>query len=218
VAASKNKGQVRIIGGDWRGRRLPVLDRPGLRPTGDRARETLFNWLQGRVAGRRVADLFAGSGALGFEAASRGAERVDMMEVDRRAADALKTAIDGWPGRERVHVHTLDALAWLQGLDPTEESPLDLVFVDPPFDAGLHGPALEALLVPGRLAADARVYVESDRRSASPVPYFDPDSDLDPAAGHAAWEILREKVQGDVRMQLLTPCGASERDDESRPV
>jgi 16S rRNA (guanine966-N2)-methyltransferase len=185
---------------------LPVLDRPGLRPTGDRARETLFNWLQGRVAGRRVADLFAGSGALGFEAASRGAACVDLVEADRRAADALKTAIDGWPGRERVRVHTADALAWLARSGTDTEPPLDLVFVDPPFDAGLHGPALEALLVPGRLADDARVYVESDRRSAAP------------AFGDARWTVVREKVQGDVRMQLLAPDPDAERDDPLRPV
>lgn len=210
MTARKNKGQVRIIGGDWRGRRLPVLDRPGLRPTGDRARETLFNWLQGRVAGRRVVDLFAGSGALGFEAASRGAERVDLIELDRRAADALKAASDGWPGRERLRVHTMDALAWLERLDADPGPPPDLVFVDPPFDAGLHGPALDALLVPGRLATDARVYVESDRRSV--------DAGGEPVVDDAHWTVLREKVQGDVRMQLLTPAPDAGRVDEPRPV
>jgi len=210
VARSKRTAQVRIIGGDWRGRRLAVLDRPGLRPTGDRARETLFNWLQGRVAGRRVADLFAGSGALGFEAASRGAARVDLVESDRRAADALKHAVHGWPGAERVRVHTADALDWLARLDVPVESPgdasdtmsLDLVFVDPPFDAGLHAAALRALAVPGRLAEGARVYVESDRRAP------------DPLDGAAAWSLLREKIQGDVRMQLA----CLHRDEEPRPV
>ncbi|NKI35970.1 16S rRNA (guanine(966)-N(2))-methyltransferase RsmD [Wenzhouxiangella sp. XN79A] len=206
MARSKRTGQVRIIGGDWRGRRLAVLDRPGLRPTGDRARETLFNWLQGRVAGRGVADLFAGSGALGFEAASRGAARVDLVELDRRAGDALKRAIEGWPGAERVCVHTVDALGWLQRLDAPEGAPLDLVFVDPPFDAGLHRAALDALGRPGRLSDEARVYVESAARSADPV------------GDSPGWLRLREKVQGDVRMQLLAPDRDGDRAEESRPV
>ena len=202
MARSRRTGQIRIIGGDWRGRRLAVLDRPGLRPTGDRARETLFNWLQGRLAGRRAADLFAGSGALGIEAASRGAARVDLVESDRRAADALTRAVEGWPGAERVRIHTDDALAWLAQLDAPGETPLDLAFVDPPFAAGLHRAALDALAAPGRLAAEARVYVESDRRAPDP---------LDEVAG---WIALREKVQGDVRMQLL----ARDRDGDARPV
>lgn len=198
VTARGTQGRVRIIGGDWRGRRLAVPDRPGLRPTGDRARETLFNWLQGRVAGRRVADLFAGSGALGLEAASRGAARVDSIEFDRELAAALRAAIADWPGSDRVHVHAGDALAWLERLDAT----LDLVFVDPPFADGLQGRVLDALLRPGRLSTDAAVYVESPRREA------------DPLEGRSDWRCLREKVQGDVRLQLLAPV----REDRVRPV
>ncbi len=192
----KRTGQVRIIGGDWRGRKLAVPDRRGLRPTGDRARETLFNWLQGKVAGRRVADLFAGSGALGLEAASRGAARVDLVERDRSLVDGLRTAVADWPGADRVVFAPADALDWLRWV----EAPLDLVFVDPPFDAGLHGAVLDALAEAGRLAAGARVYVESDRRSA------------DPLDGRDDFDILREKVLGDVRLQLLT-CT---REDDGR--
>lgn len=187
VAGNKRTGQVRIISGEWRGRRLLVPDRRGLRPTGDRARETLFNWLQGRVAGRRVADLFAGSGALGLEAASRGAGHVDLIELDARLATGLRSAIADWPGAERVDVHGGDALDWLrQRVDP-----LDLVFVDPPFESGLQGPVLDALTRPGLLAAGALVYVESAR------------NDADPAAGRTGWSMLRDKTQGDVRLQLL---------------
>ncbi|MBY6205318.1 16S rRNA (guanine(966)-N(2))-methyltransferase RsmD [Halomonas denitrificans] len=186
--AGRRTGQVRIIGGDWRGRKLAVPDRPGLRPTGDRARETLFNWLQGRVAGRRAADLFAGSGALGLEAASRGAARVDLVERDRSLIEGLKSAVAAWPGAERVSFAPVDAMAWLALID----EPLDLVFVDPPFDAGLHAAVLDALSAPGRLAPDARVYVESDRRSS------------DPLDGRDDYDVLREKILGDVRLQLLT--------------
>ncbi len=194
--AGKRTGQVRIIGGDWRGRKLAVPDRPGLRPTGDRARETLFNWLQGKVAGRRVADLFAGSGALGLEAASRGAARVDLVERDRSLIEGLKAAVADWPGAERVVFAPADAIAWLGWI----EAPLDLVFVDPPFDAGLHAAVLDALAEPGRLAPGARVYVESDRRA------------VDPLTERVDYDLLREKVLGDVRLQLL----ACTREDDGR--
>lgn len=187
VAGSKRSGQVRIISGEWRGRRLSVPDRRGLRPTGDRARETLFNWLQGRVAGRRVADLFAGSGALGLEAASRGAGHVDLVDLDSKLAAGLRSAIAEWPGSERVDVHGGDALDWLR----QQDAPLDLVFVDPPFDSRLQGPVLDALARPGVLAVGAMVYVESAR------------NDTDPAAGRTGWSVLRERTQGDVRLQLL---------------
>ncbi|MGB0514957.1 MAG: RsmD family RNA methyltransferase, partial [Wenzhouxiangellaceae bacterium] len=93
-------GAVRIISGQWRGRRLRVPDLDGLRPTGDRAREVVFNWLQDRVHGTRCLDLFAGTGALGLEAASRGASRVTLIERDRRLAEALRRLASEWPGSE----------------------------------------------------------------------------------------------------------------------
>lgn len=181
-------GKLRIIGGRWRGRKLRVSDRPGLRPTGDRARETLFNWLQGRLHEANVADLFAGTGALGLEAASREARRVVLVERDRELAAALESVCSEWPGAETVEIVLDDALAWLQRTD----GPLDLVFVDPPFDAGLYPTVLSALLRPGLLAPDARVYVESS--SSDPAP---------PVDGDPAWRVIREKRQGGIRMQLI---------------
>lgn len=150
-------GKVRIIAGRWRGSRLEVPAVPGLRPSPDRVRETLFNWLQGDVAGARCLDLFAGSGALGFEAASRGAGEVVMVERDPRALAALGAA-KARLGADQVEVVADDALAWLMR---GPGRPFDVVFVDPPFAAGLHRAVLAAL--GPWLSPAAKVYVESAR-------------------------------------------------------
>ncbi|MFW6340561.1 MAG: 16S rRNA (guanine(966)-N(2))-methyltransferase RsmD, partial [Wenzhouxiangella sp.] len=126
-------GKIRIIAGQWRGRKINVADRPGLRPTGDRARETLFNWIGPRIVGSRVLDLFAGSGALGLEATSRGASRVVLVERDAAAARALREGPLTWPGAEVVTLVEDDALAWLKG----QHGVFDLVLIDPPFDSVL---------------------------------------------------------------------------------
>jgi 16S rRNA (guanine966-N2)-methyltransferase len=148
-------GQVRIIAGQLRGSKLPVADRPGLRPTSDRVRETLFNWLQTMLPGARVLDLFAGTGALGFEAASRGAAEVVLVERDPALADSLRAQAQRLKV-DALRVHTADALAWLRN-EPAR--PFDLVFLDPPFDAGLGTPAAAALAP--WLAPSAWIYVES---------------------------------------------------------
>ena len=132
--------EVRIIGGQWKRSKLPVGDAPGLRPTPDRVRETLFNWLGQNLAGWRCLDAFAGSGALGFEAASRGAAEVVLIERERRLAVALNAV------KERLKATTLrvenaDALAWMARCPAAA---FELVFLDPPFDAGLLEPALAA--------------------------------------------------------------------------
>ena len=176
-------GSVRIIAGHWRGTRLPVPDRPGLRPTSDRVRETLFNWLQPVLPGARVLDLFAGSGALGLEAASRGAARVQLVEADGPLAQALVDAAARLDAQERVAVRRGDALAFLRE-DAGE--PWDIAFLDPPFAAGLWPAVLE--LLPARLAAGAWLYVESP-------------------AGHAPnlsadWALHRESATRDVRYAL----------------
>ena len=157
-------GQVRIIAGTLRGSKLPVADRPGLRPTSDRIRETVFNWLQDHIAGKRVLDLFAGTGALGFEAASRGAAEVLLLERDpqlaaglRATAERLKTAA--------VRVECADALAWLA--QPPQPR-FDLVFVDPPFTADLWTATAEALRP--WLAEDAWIYLESSHAAAMALP------------------------------------------------
>jgi len=207
-------GKLRIIGGRWRGRKLQIPDLPGLRPSGDRARETLFNWLQGRVHGRRCLDLFAGSGALGLEAASRGAAGVVLVEHDRRLCQKLRTIGDEWPGGEVLRVVQADATRWLE----RAEGPFDIAFVDPPFSAGLYAITLQALARPGLLAPGAKIYVESEARSPAPVATSAESEDApDPpasspclAGGKAqpfpappAWQIDREKKLGEVRMQLL---------------
>lgn len=184
---------IRIIAGQWRGRRIPVPDRPGLRPTGDRARETLFNWLAPCVPDARCLDLYAGSGALGLEAASRGAGRVVMIERDRKAHAALRRILEDWPGGDVLELVQADALRWLQ----TAAGPFDLVFVDPPFDSQLHEHTLALLARPGLLSPDARVYVESHARHSSPVGDSDPH-----------WRVLRDKRLGEVRMQLIEPIRA----------
>jgi 16S rRNA (guanine966-N2)-methyltransferase len=145
---------VRIIAGSLRGSKLPVAERPGLRPTSDRARETLFNWLQAEVAGRRVLDLFAGSGALGFEAASRGAAEVQLVERDAQLAASLRDSAQRLHA-EQVRVECADALDWL-GRSP--DRGFELVFLDPPFGAGLLAPVVQALSP--WLAPRAWIYVE----------------------------------------------------------
>ena len=155
---------MRIIAGSLRGSKLPVAERPGLRPTSDRARETLFNWLQQELAGRRVLDLFAGSGALGFEAASRGAGEVLLVEKDAQLAASLRDSAQRLHARV-VGVECADALAWL-GRAP--DCAFDLVFLDPPFQAGLHEAALHALAP--WLARRAWVYVEQGRDSVAAPP------------------------------------------------
>ncbi len=139
-AAPKPPREVRIIGGQWKRSKLAVLDRPGLRPTPDRVRETLFNWLGQNLSGWRCLDAFAGTGALGFEAASRGAAEVVLLERDavlqrelREVQQRLKAA--------QVRVEGADALAWMAR---AEAARFELVFLDPPFDAGLFETALAA--------------------------------------------------------------------------
>lgn len=147
-------GQVRIIAGQWRGSKLDVIAADGLRPTSDRVRETLFNWLQHHIAGASCIDLFAGSGALGFEAASRGAARVLMIERDATALAQLRAAKLKLRA-ENVDFRDGNALAFLAGMPDRR---FDIAFVDPPYAANLHAIALQAL-VPW-LAPEAFVYVE----------------------------------------------------------
>ncbi len=184
---------LRIIGGRLRGRRLPVADRPGLRPTGDRIRETLFNWLAPSIAGSRCLDCFAGSGALGFEALSRGAAEVLLMEQDPRVArqlqhnaELLRQVDDGGPPLGRIDVVTDDTL---RRLAEAPLRPFDIVFLDPPFQAGLLADTCRRLGQGGWLAPNARVYLELGADQALPA--------LPPS-----WELTRDKRAGQVRYAL----------------
>jgi 16S rRNA (guanine966-N2)-methyltransferase len=157
-------GSVRIIGGRWRGMRLPVADVHGLRPTSDRTRETLFNWLQPVLPGARVLDLFAGSGALGFEALSRGAREALLVERDPRVCEALREAATRLPGGEAATVIQADAIAFLHA---PLQGRFDVVFVDPPFDADLWDAALGQL--DAWTAERAWLYVEASlQRNIAP--------------------------------------------------
>jgi len=154
--------QLRIIGGRHRGRKLRFADLPGLRPSGDRGRETLFNWLQPVIPGARVLDLFAGSGALGFEAVSRGAGSVIMVE---RAGKAVRLLRDN--ARllgEDVDIVQADALAWL----PTVDQRFDIVFLDPPFADELLDASIAALLRFECLAPGALIYMETNAAKGLP--------------------------------------------------
>jgi 16S rRNA (guanine(966)-N(2))-methyltransferase RsmD len=150
--------EVRLIGGAWKRSKLPVADKPGLRPTPDRLRETLFNWLGQDLSGWRCLDAFAGSGALGFEAASRGAAEVRLLERDRTLVRLLQASRERLRA-ERLQVECADALAWLAQPPPTPAARFDLVFLDPPFDAGLFAPTLRA--VPRWLNEGGLVYLEA---------------------------------------------------------
>lgn len=156
VAATRHAPhQVRLIGGIWKRTPLPVLNLAGLRPTPDRVRETLFNWLGQQLDGLVCLDLFAGTGALGFEAASRGAQRVVMVERDARAAAQLG-AIQQKLDARAIEIVQADALRLAAGLTPAG---FDIVFLDPPFDAELLGRAL-TLALP-LVAPGGAIYVES---------------------------------------------------------
>lgn len=184
-------GRLRIIGGQWRGRVLPVADRPGLRPTPDRVRETLFNWLAYDLHDVRVLDMFAGTGALGFEALSRGAASVLMFEPDALAARQLADSAAQLGARPpQLEVRRADAVAALA----SSNDKFDVVFVDPPFQAGLWDAALAVL--PDLLNPAHRVYVESSRDWAGP---------RDPA-----WRELKHKRAADVEFRLLDYSGHPE--------
>lgn len=149
--------EVRIIGGRWKRTKLPVADRPGLRPTPDRVRETLFNWLGQDLGGWVVVDAFAGTGALGLEAASRGAAQVRLIEQEGAQVDALRALVQRLQGAsEIVTLEKGNAIGALQRLAPAS---VDLVLLDPPFDAGLYDKALAAAAP--LLRASGWLYLES---------------------------------------------------------
>lgn len=157
-------GQVRIIGGEWGGRKLPVLSKPGLRPTSDRVRETLFNWLQFQIPGMRVLDPFAGTGALALEALSRGATHATFCELDSDAARQLQTNIETLGAQSRSDLRRTDGVQCLRDL-ARQSARFDLVFLDPPFGLNLHEPAL--LAVDDVTEVGAWLYVEQDLRGGA---------------------------------------------------
>ena len=188
AARGQHANTLRIIGGVWRGRKLRFAPTAELRPSPDRVRETLFNWLAGHIAGARCLDLFAGSGALGLEALSRGAAHCLFTERD---GNTLRTI--------RAHLRTLrcssagtlqaDATRWLQQ-GPADSLPFDVVFLDPPFARDLLGRVCVLLEQNQWLAPAARIYVESGRRRPS-------------AEVPANWHCLHDKKAGELRYRLF---------------
>ena len=176
--------EFRIIAGRWRGRRLHFPPLPGIRPSPDRVRETLFNWLRDCVEGARCIDLFAGSGALGLEALSRGAASVTFVDKERPATDAIRGHLELLKAEGGTVVQA-EAFAWLAGTP----RPVDLVFLDPPFDAELV-PEACARLARGWLKPGAQVYVE---HAAERVPELPP-----------GWQVLKESHAGRVGFRLVT--------------
>ena len=179
------RGEVRIIGGEWRGRKVRFPPSGSVRPSPDRVRETLFNWLQFEVAGKRCLDLFAGSGVLGLEALSRGAREVVFVELDRESARAIDETLRAFKC-DRGRVEPLDAFAYLSG---SASQPFDIVFLDPPYAERWLPRACEALERGGWLRPDAWIYLEDMATHGEP-------------ALPAGWTLMRSKRAGDVGYHL----------------
>jgi 16S rRNA (guanine966-N2)-methyltransferase len=178
--------ELRIIGGLFRGRKLRFPDEAVIRPTPDRVRETLFNWLQPHLQGARCLDLFAGSGALGVEALSRGASRVVFVDANRPAINALRATLEQFraPGAEFI---VDDAGHFLKAAG----GPYDVVFLDPPFDSQLLGPTAARLAASGCLATGAFCYVEVPRQQGLPALPADWHPHRAGAAGEVSYHLFR---------------------------
>ena len=181
---------LRIIGGTWRGRKLRFPPSAAIRPTPDRVRETLFNWLGAATRAARCLDLFAGSGALGLEALSRGAAHVTFVEQDDQAARALRIRLAEWHA-VGARVESADALRYLAGT----AQPFDIAFLDPPFGSDLLQNAAAALTERQWLRPGALIYVECAARDGPPtLP--------------ASWQLLKAKQAGEVGYHLFAQGGA----------
>ena len=177
--------QLRVIGGQWRSRKLSFPTIEGLRPTPDRVRETLFNWLQNAVPGARCLDLFAGSGALGIEALSRGAAHCNFVDINSASSKTLKENLTLLKCQDGS-ISQSDTAQWLkkQALNNTDQ--FDLVFLDPPFNKGFCQPLCQQLTDSNLLSAGAYVYVETE-----------PHVEL-----NTPWRLHREKLSGQVHYRL----------------
>jgi 16S rRNA (guanine966-N2)-methyltransferase len=183
---TRRQNQVRIIGGHWRGRKLTFTPADGLRPTGDRIRETLFNWLTAYIAGARCADLFAGSGALGLEALSRGAGHCDFVDCSNAALTRLQGHLRTFDALDKGSCHCVSAQQFLE----TAVAPYDIVFIDPPFKLHMAEAVCAALAQRQLLCDGALVYVETG--ATEPPPIMPP-----------GWSLHREKVSGGVAYRLF---------------
>jgi 16S rRNA (guanine966-N2)-methyltransferase len=178
-------GRLRIVAGKWRSRLLDIADVPGLRPTSERVRETLFNWLAPSIQGARCLDLFAGTGALGFEALSRGAAQVVFVENSRRAIEAIENSAKKLGAKEAV-VHHGDAVDYVRNAGPAA---FDIIFLDPPFADDRLEALCRQIDERGILAPGGRIYLEQDRAK--------PDPEIP-----ERWRVLKNKTAGNVRYML----------------
>jgi 16S rRNA (guanine966-N2)-methyltransferase len=179
------KNKIKIIGGQWRSRTIAVIDSPGLRPTPARVRETLFNWLQFDIIGRRCLDLYSGSGALGFEAASRGAKYVVQVEENPQVCRQLKENAQALSARQIKLVQS-DVFRFLAG----NAELFDLVFLDPPFNKGLAVQTCQWLEDKGWLSSGAKIYLETEHNLVL--------QDLP-----TNWQMLKHKIAGEVAYYLF---------------
>ena len=184
---SKAMGEVRVIAGLWRGRKLPVLNAEGLRPTTDRVKETLFNWLMMDVANARCLDCFAGSGSLGIEALSRQAQAVVFLEKFANAAQQLKKNLASLKTDKGTVINT-DTLAYLA--QKNNDNPFDIIFIDPPFHHQFVPQILPLLQQNNWLAENALIYVETEKNHP-PLPLAE------------NWQIIKEKSAGMVTSRLI---------------
>ncbi|MDH3981259.1 MAG: 16S rRNA (guanine(966)-N(2))-methyltransferase RsmD [Gammaproteobacteria bacterium] len=184
MRSNKPQNQLRIIAGRWRGRKLAFAPVPGLRPTPDRVRETLFNWLGPVIAGTRCLDLYAGSGALGLEAASRGAAEVLLVDSNTSVTGILRQQLQRLDAGQ-VRVLQADATAYLRG----QAQPYDIVFLDPPFREGHLDGIIRQLEDGGWLSADAWVYIEAERQQLPDLP--------------PNWTVHRHRTAGQVAYYLV---------------
>ena len=187
--AKQNKlkvtGTLRVIGGRWRGRKLTVLDSEGLRPTPSRVRETLFNWLQFSLSGANCLDLFAGTGALGLEAASRGVEKVTLVEFNTGIAEQLSKNCQQL-GADNYQLVNKDAVSFLSG----DQDQYDIVFIDPPYELGIWSEIAEQLVSQDCLSLNALIYVEY------PITAIKPSLP-------SKWQLIKEKKAGGVNYCLF---------------
>ena len=181
----KVAGTLRIIGGRWRGRKLTVIDSEGLRPTPSRVRETLFNWLQFSLSGANCLDLFAGTGALGLEAASRGVEKITMVEFNARTAEQLTKNCQQL-GADNYQLVNKDAVSFLSG----DQDQYDIVFIDPPYKLEIWSEIAEQLVSQDCLSLNALIYVEYPLTAIKPL-------------FPSEWQLIKEKKAGGVNYCLF---------------
>ncbi len=184
----QRQNRLRIIGGRWRGRKLNFPDIPGLRPTPDRLRETLFNWLSPALTEARCLDLFSGSGALGLEALSRGARCATIIDQSSKAVEQLRQNLSDLSCNSAELLQT-DALQWLEKLVPGQLEPYDIIFLDPPFNQAMVDPCCQLLEQKLLVSKGAYIYTETEASWSGEAPL--------------TWELHRTKTTGQIASRLF---------------